>query len=793
MSCEQDLKVYGVNSNTISASLFPPTQYWTTDYRGNALPLAETWQHVYQESTSDRARRMGYLQTLRERHRHCFIKCVAVITMIFLVASAGVAQAMPSGQPQVPWSEDLKKYPGLPAEFGHLVEKLQQDIQLPPARGLSRLLPLLPESTVFYAAFPNYGDASHQALSIFRQEVQQSPALRAWWQHGELAANGPKVEDSLERFYQLSQYLGDEIVISGAIEGRQDPSLLILAEVRKPGLDVFLQQMVKELAGKSKPAVRVLNVQELSTAKDAPPEQQLVILVRSDFIVGASSVATLRTFNSRLDSGSPAFASTQFGQRLAQAYEGGAMVVGGADLQTILKQVPQGTSQSQIILQRTGFADMKYLVWEHKSVAGQAAGQMELSFTAPRHGVASWLAAPGPLGSLDFVSPKAIMAGAVLLKNPAEIFDEVKDLSTASNPNGFAAVGKMEAAWQLSLREDLLGRLGGEIAFEVDSLMPTPAWKVILRVNDPDRLQATLSTLLAAGRVNAVQSEEGGVTYHTIRIPSPQKTIEIVYAFVDGYLVVASSHATVTEAIQFHRTGESLAKSGMLLASLPPGHPSEASALLYEDPAAMASLTMGQLSPGIAESLWQAKIEGKPVVVRAYGEDTAIREVSSSGGVDASAVLIVAAIAIPNLLRARMAANEASAVGTIRTANTAQVIYSNTYPQKGYARDLATLGPGPSGAGAPSANHASVIDATLGNASCTAGSWCIKSGFRFTITAVCPGQRCDKFVVVGTPATSSTGSRSFCSTSDAVIRFKIGPPLTSPVSVTECQTWTPFH
>ena len=152
----------------------------------------------------------------------------------------------------------------------------------------------------------------------------------------------------------------------------------------------------------------------------------------------------------------------------------------------------------------------------------------------------------------------------------------------------------------------------------------------------------------------------------------------------------------------------------------------------------------------------------------------------------------MAAIAIPNLLRARMAANEASAVGTIRIANTAQVIYSNTYPQKGYAPDLATLGP-PGGAGAASANHANLIDSTLGNASCTAGSWCTKAGFRFTVTAECPRQRCDKFVVVGTPAASSTGSRSFCSTSEAVIRFKIGPPLTSPVSVAECQTWTPLR
>ena len=74
------------------------------------------------------------------------------------------------------------------------------------------------ESTVFYAAFPNYGEASHQALKIFQKELQVSPVLRAWWQHGELATAGPKVEDALEKIYQLSQFLGDELTVSAGTE-----------------------------------------------------------------------------------------------------------------------------------------------------------------------------------------------------------------------------------------------------------------------------------------------------------------------------------------------------------------------------------------------------------------------------------------------------------------------------------------------------------------------------------------------------------------------------------------------
>ncbi len=759
----------------------------------DSVLVAETGRAVYPEPFQTGAIRMGYAQTLQQRRRY-FIKCATIIAVNFLVASACAAQVTTVGQaPEVPWLQDLNKYPGLLDEFGRLVDKLQHNLQFPPARGESRLLPRLPESTMSYAAFPNYGDVAHQVLKIFRQELQENSALRDWWQHGELAATGPKVEDSLEKLYQLSQYLGEEIVVSGAMEGR-DPSLLIVAEVRKPGLRKLLQQMVEELAGKSKPALRVLSPQELAIAEDRRPAQELVVLVRPDFVVGALDLATLRSFNARLDRGSREFVSTPFGRRVVQAYEGGVTILAAADLHKILNQVPPGTKQNQMTFQRTGLADMKYWVWEHKSVAGQAVSEAELSFIGPRHGVASWLARPALLGSLDFASPKAMLVGTVVLTKPTQIFEDVKELASASNSNAFATLAQSEQALKLSLKEDLLSQLGGEITLELDNATPPEAvWKAILRVNDPKRLQQTLSTLLAAAHFGAEQFDEGGVTYYTARIPSPKRTFEIGYAFVEGYLLIGSSHETVAEAVRLDRTGESLGKSKKFQASLPPGHSSRASALLYQDPIAMTALRLRQVAPEMAGSLAQLARESTPAVICVYGEETAIREASTSAAFDAGAVLVVAAIAIPNLLRSRMAANEAAAVGRIRTVNVAQITYAATYPQRGYAPDLATLGPDPREAGAESADHANLIDASLGNASCTAGTWCTTSGFRFSLTAVCKQQLCKEFVVVGTPVASNTGVRSFCSTSDGVIRLKMGPPLTSPVSVSECQTWPPLQ
>jgi hypothetical protein len=204
-------------------------------------------------------------------------------------------------------------------------------------------------------------------------------------------------------------------------------------------------------------------------------------------------------------------------------------------------------------------------------------------------------------------------------------------------------------------------------------------------------------------------------------------------------------------------------------------------------------LRLQQVSPEVATFLSQLTAKATPNIVCIYGEESTLRETTSSSGIDAGAVLLTAAIAIPNLLRARIAANEASAAGTVRTVAVSEIAYSATYPRRGFASDLATLGADPYKAAPVSADHANLLNPTLVNASCTVGNWCTKSGFRFHLTAVCKKQLCGEFVVVGTPVSSNEGARSFCSTSDGMVRFKIGPPLTSLLSVSECQAWSPVR
>jgi hypothetical protein len=737
---------------------------------------------------------MGYGRILQQGRLH-LVRWAASIGAILVVALTCGAQAAPEAQePAVAAIQELNaKYPGLWAEFGRLFEKLQKNVQFPAARGASRLLPLLPEATMSYGAIPNYGDTARQVLKIFHEELQESKVLREWWHHGEVATAGPKLEDGLEKFYQLSQFLGEEIVVSGAMDGKE-PKLLMVAEVRKPGLKKFLQQMIEEYGGKSKAGVRVLEPQELASVKEARGADELLLLVRADYVVGAEDVTTLRSFSARLERGGRGFVATPFGQRVTQAYQGGVTVLAAADVHKILEQVPPSTKQEQTTFERSGFADMKYLVWEHKDLAGQAVSEAELSFSATRHGAASWLAKPAPLGSLEFVSPKAMLAGTVVLTSPAQIFDEVKELVSVSDPNAFASLAQMEQVLKLSLKEDLLSYLGGEITLEVDTVTPPkPEWKAILQVKDAERLQKTLSTLLGVAHLETGQyAVESGVAYHTVKIPTGQTILEIGYAFAEGYLIIGSSRETVAEAVRLKRNGESLGKSNRFLAALPPGHAAGASALLYQDPVAMMALQLQRVSPEMAGSMAQMLGGSIPGVIGVYGEEKAIREASSSNGLDTGMVLVVAAIAIPNLLRSRMAANEASAVGSVRSVNTAEVVYEVTYPKKGFAPNLATLGTDPPGPTAGTADRAGLLDAKLANASCTADAWCTKSGYHFRLTAVCKQQLCKEYVVVATPVDSNTGVRSFCSASDGVVRYKLGEPLSGPVSASECRAWPPL-
>ena len=135
-------------------------------------------------------------------------------------------------------------------------------------------------------------------------------------------------------------------------------------------------------------------------------------------------------------------------------------------------------------------------------------------------------------------------------------------------------------------------------------------------------------------------------------------------------------------------------------------------------------------------------------------------------------ILIIAAIAIPNLLRARISANESSAASSVRTSNTAQISFLSTYPATGYSASMGALGP-PASTGCPATGPvvtaACLIDWTLSQATTPAKS---KSGYYFGVGNPAGGPPNSGYTVGGAAGGfNQSGVRGFCSNEDGVIHY----------------------
>lgn len=136
-------------------------------------------------------------------------------------------------------------------------------------------------------------------------------------------------------------------------------------------------------------------------------------------------------------------------------------------------------------------------------------------------------------------------------------------------------------------------------------------------------------------------------------------------------------------------------------------------------------------------------------------------------------ILIIAAIAIPNLLRSRIAANQASAVGSLRTLNTAEITYASTY-NTGYTANLGYLGP-PAAGSNPVATASGLIDSILAGTAGGTGNATVssKSGYAFTYSAGATDTsgRINTYNIVATPiSVGTTGTNYYYTDQSGVIR-----------------------
>lgn len=150
-------------------------------------------------------------------------------------------------------------------------------------------------------------------------------------------------------------------------------------------------------------------------------------------------------------------------------------------------------------------------------------------------------------------------------------------------------------------------------------------------------------------------------------------------------------------------------------------------------------------------------------------------------------ILIIAAIAVPNLLRSRMAANQAAAVATLRNINNSQATYISTFGSIGYADTFLKLGPG-----TPcDSTHACLVDEIIG----CAAQPCPKSGYNYFIASTSAAPPIVDYRTTASPISwQGSGSENYCSMNDGVLRKELAPAgsLGAVVSVADCSDATKY-
>ena len=560
---------------------------------------------------------------------------------------------------EIGWSRDLEQYLELLEEYTALRREIHQTVPRPGLRYDSRLLDLVPEDTVIYAALPNLGETITETRRVLEERLNESPALAEWWQAHGYEQFEPIADEIVGRIGEFGEYLGAELVVSGQMpsEGaaEDDFGVLVLAEiVDGPGLVDFVERQMADFAAEHGGDVQLVFLDD-SFAPVTEGEDTVFLWLHSDLVAASPQIEQVRQVARHVLEGEPnPFTETSFYRSIVELYEEGADILIAGDLERVVATAmtaEEHAAEEVETFERTGFKSVRHLVAEQKRVGENTYHRVALTFNEARTGIASWLAAPAPMGSLDFISPDAKLAAAFVFKDPVKLLDDVEAL--AGGAEGFAdALAIFEERHGLSLRDDFAASLGGEFAFAIDGpLVPKPAWKLVLEVYDPARFQwtleealADLNTRLAAeghDPLELTRQESGGRTFYSL----PTELLTVHYTFVEGYLVMAPSRPLLDRAIRFRDSGYSITDSPRFATLLPDDGRNNFSAVIYQDLSGIMQsvaerLGKGQLSEENQRVLDELKGEAKPTLGYAYGEEQRIILAASTHGDALSSVLL---------------------------------------------------------------------------------------------------------------------------------------------------------
>jgi hypothetical protein len=478
----------------------------------------------------------------------------------------------------ISWSQNAAQYLAMLGDLAAIQAQVDQ-IPAPGLRYTSRLLDRVPPASAVVASIPNLSQTLTQATQIFDDRAAQSASFAAWW----TGTQGQAIRQALDRVRSVSDYLGDEVILAAPVNGPP----IVLAEVRRDGLDAYLTQI-----GFTGPR-----------AFDG-----------SVVVLGATAVPPVGQF--------PA---SPLGAQLLASYQNGAGLLLAANMEQIIStNVSTASVPNPAVI--TGVDNLRFVVAESKTSAASPSNTASFTFASARHGLASWLAAPGPMGSLDFVSPQASFATAFVTRDPRQLLSE---LLAAVGPQAAAALNTIQQNAGFSPLDDVAGSLGGEATIAVDGpLLPIPSWKVAVEVDNPSRLEWAIEQAVASIQRNSPQSgvmlaneTVNGRTFYTLTLGK----MPVQYVFVDGYLLLAPNRSLLTSAMDGRASGQTLPASTAFRAQLPLDTHTNFSAVAYYNLGSAVGPIVDQLNAtGLLTTEQQKQISAltanrAPTLVYAYG------------------------------------------------------------------------------------------------------------------------------------------------------------------------------
>lgn len=556
---------------------------------------------------------------------------------------------------EVAWSRNAQKYTAVLNGLANVNSALKK-VPQPGVRNSTHLLDLMPENTVVYAALPNLANTIVESHRVIQERISQNAALREWWEK-EQAGRAQNMDQVVETIRQFGSYLGDEIAVSVSMDGQGRPTEpLVLAELKNSqGFRRFIEQEIAKYAGDKKGRPEIVFVENPMAAAPQSDDKhdRLYVWIQENLMVASPKLEQLQGVATAIQNGNTtSFTATPFRNRIAEIYQAGAGLVVAANLEKVVAATKAertkgpNAEKQETALNKLGILSVKYFVLDQKDTNGKTHTEASLSFNDATRGIPSWLAAPGPMGSLEYISPDANVVAGFVVKNPATLVDDLLGVLDTVSPDLRKNLDKLQSEHGLNLRDDIAAPLGGEFAFAIDGpILPTPSWKLVFEVNDPAHLQQALervvtevnkqATYLGKSGLTWEKADVGGRTYYTLRSVD-FGALQMNYVYANGYMIAGPSRALVERALTSQENGLSLLHSVKFTAGLPADGNANFSAVFYHNigglvPAGVATAAQN-LPSGPQQALKSIASDMPPTLAYAYAQGDTITFMANTEG-----------------------------------------------------------------------------------------------------------------------------------------------------------------